>query len=235
MTEPESEGNERGLRTNPKRRTPRRVTAVSHRRERTLGVIVVLIVAAMFLRYDLAGLARLQTNPITGVDYLPVVAFVEERKQAGEKVLVALPPPAFLAFGSTEDLIFLSSPLERKRAQRYTRLTEDGRYVDYWTGVDSVVDTAGLCQTLLSEPDLWLIVDDSRLTADWAYAGTMATVIEGMTYIRYYAEGGGLVRRLAPPPARTSEAESICAAALTGRVIEPEAPGEPTVAPTAEP
>jgi hypothetical protein len=172
---------------------------------------------------------------VTGVDYLPVAEFVAARKQQGEKVLVALPPPAYLALGTTEDLIFLSSPLTRKRAQRYTRLTEDGRYVDYWAGVDSIVDTAGLCRTLQTEADLWLIIDQSRLRADWAFAGSMATVIEGMTYVRYSTESGAEVRRLAPVVSRDPQADAICASALTGRFVEPEITEEPEVTPTVEP
>jgi hypothetical protein len=160
---------------------------------------------------------------------------VAERRQPGEKVLVALPPPAFLAFNSTEDLIFLSSPISRKRAQRYTRLTEDGGYVDYWAGVDSVVDTASLCQTLLNEPGLWLIVDESRLDADWAFRGSMATVIRGLTYIRFDADGGAMVRRLAPAPSRTARAEQLCAAAQTGQLSDNEDSEEPEELPTEEP
>ena len=231
MTHPQGEPRGPVLRT-PRRRTPRKVVSASRSPERTLGVVAALIIGVIFLTYDVAGIAEMQRNPVTGVDFLPVVEFVAERKGDDEKVLAALPPPAYLALGSTEDLIFLSSPLDRKRAQRYTRLTEDGRYVDYWAGVDSVVDTAGLCQTLLTEPDLWLIVDDSRLTADWAFAGSMAIVIEGMTYIRYSAEGGAMVRRLSPPPSRDPFAEDICAATLTGQFVEAELTDEPNRTPT---
>jgi hypothetical protein len=179
-----------------------------------------LVIASIFISYDVAGIADLQQDPVTGVDYIPVVNFVEARKQPGEKVLVALPPPAYLAFRSTDDLIFLSSPISRKRAQRYTRLTEDGGYVDYWTGVDSVVDTASLCQTLYNEPGLWLIVDESRLNADWAFQGSMATVIRGLTYVRYEAEGGAMVRRLSPLPSRDPAAEQLCAEAQTGKITD---------------
>jgi hypothetical protein len=234
MTDPDT-GRKKVVRSQLRRRTPRQLVPTHRRPERTLGVVATLIIAAVFLSYDVAGIARLQRNPVTGVDYLPVVEFVADRKLGGEKVLVALPPPAYLALGSTEDLIFLSSPIERKRAQRYTRLTGDGRYVDYWAGVDSVVDTAGLCQTLMTEPDLWLIVDHSRLTADWAFAGSMATVIEGMTYVRYAADGGAMVRRLMPLPSRDPRAESICASALTGQFVEPELTEEPAETPTPEP
>lgn len=222
-------------RRRPIRRTPRQVVVTPRRPERTLGVVATLIIAVILLSYDVAGIAELQTEPVTGADYLPVVQFVAERKADGEKVLVALPPPAFLALSSTEDLVFLSSPLDRKRAQRYTRRTGDGRYVDFWTGVDSIVDTAGLCQALLNEPGFWLVVDDSRLLAEWAFVGSMAIVIEGMTYIQFSADGGAMVRRLAPLPSRDPAAESICAAALTGQYVEPEVTEEPEETPTPEP
>lgn len=203
-------------------RPPRRLVSSHPRADKTLAIVVAVVIAVAFVIYDIGGIADLNRNPVTGVDYLPIVEFVAERKEPGDKVLVALPPPAYLALGSTEDLIFLSSPLTRKRAQRYTRLTEDGRYVDYWTGVDSVVDTAGLCQTLLSEPGLWLIVDEARLNADWAFRGSMATVIQGMTYVRYDAEGGAQVRRLSPPASRLPRAEELCAQAQTGQVVGAE-------------
>ena len=234
MADPETDLSKTARRS-PRRRTPRQLASTHRRPERTLGVVATLIIAAIFLSYDVSGIADLQRNPVTGVDYLPVAEFVAARKQQGEKVLVALPPPAYLALGTTEDLIFLSSPLTRKRAQRYTRLTEDGRYVDYWAGVDSIVDTAGLCRTLQKEADLWLIIDQSRLRADWAFAGSMATVIEGMTYVRYSTESGAEVRRLAPVVSRDPQADAICASALTGRFVEPEITEEPEVTPTVEP
>lgn len=203
----------------PRIRPARRPLATHPRADKTLAIIVALAICFAFLAYDVAGLADLNRQPITGVDYVPIVEFVAERKEPGEKVLVALPPPAYMALDSTHDLIFLSSPLDRKRAQRYTRLTEDGRYVDYWAGVDSVVNTAGLCDTLLTEPGLWLVVDEARLDADWAFRGSMATVIRGMTYVRYDVEGGAQVRRLSPPASRTARAEELCAQAQTGEVL----------------
>lgn len=204
----------------PRRRPARRLVAAPTRSGRIVAILAAFVIGSIFAGYDVAGVVQMHNNPVTGVDYVPVVEYVAERRAPGEKVLVALPPPAVLAFGSTDDLIFLSSPITRKRAQRYTRLTEDGGYVDYWAGVDSVVDTASLCQTLLNEPGLWLIVDDSRLDASWAFRGSMATVIRGLTYVRYQAEGGAMVRRLAPAPSRTARAEELCAAAQTGQFTD---------------
>ena len=234
MTDQHSPGPERTTRA-PRRRTERKVVSGTYRSGRTMSVLVAIVIGSIFAGYDVAGIADMQDNPVTGVDYIPVVEFVAERRQPGEKVLVALPPPAYLAFGSTEDLIFLSSPLDRKRAQRYTRLTEDGGYVDYWTGVDSVVDTASLCQTIINEPGLWLIVDEQRLNSDWAFQGTMATVIRGLTYIRFEADGGAMVRRLSPAPSRTVRAEELCAAAQTGRISEVDEVEELEETPTPAP
>jgi hypothetical protein len=224
----------------PRVRPARRLVPSHMRADRTISIAAALLVIVAFLAYDVSGLADLNKNPVTGVDYVPIVEFVAERKEPGEKVLVALPPPAYLALEGSDDLIFLSSPLTRKRAQRYTRLTGDGQYMDYWAGVDSVVDTAGLCQTLLTEPNLWLIVDEARLDADWAFQGSMATVIRGMTYVRYETEGGAQVRRLSPPVSRTARAAELCALAQTGRIqgaepiedeVEFETDAEPTAAP----
>lgn len=201
-------------------RPARKLVGMASRPERLLAILAALILGISVTAYDVAGIRNMQVDPVTGVDYLPVVQYVAERKEPGQKVLVALPPPAYLALGSTEDMIFLSSPLERKRAQRYTRLTEDGTYVDYWTGVESIVDTAGLCRLLQSDPDLIILVDQPRLVADWAFKGTMATVLNGMTYVRYTADGGAMVLGVAPSASHTPRAEELCAQALTGNIDE---------------
>jgi hypothetical protein len=100
-------------------------------------------------------------------------------------------------------------------------LTSDGRYVDYWTGVRSIVSTGQLCQALLGSPDLWMLIDGARLNADWAYLGDMATVINGLTYIRYYDMSGAMVRRLAPAPSRDPLAEKLCAKAMAQEGLAP--------------
>ena len=217
-----------------RRRTRREPVAASRWRAPSAALALAVLLAGVVFLHDVNGLYQLRENPVTGTDYLPAAEFIAARHELGQKILTALPPPAYLALDSTEDLIFLSSPLDRKRAQRYTRFTTDGVYVDYWTGVDSVVDVRTLCSTLLNEPDLWLLVDRSRLRADWAFAGSMTQVIEGMTYIRYEAEGGAMVRRLAPVPGRDPAVELICDTVLSspfGTVPLDPAP-EPEVTPT---
>jgi hypothetical protein len=171
--------------------------------------------------HEVSGLNRLQTEPVIGSDYVKIARYVAARHKPGEPVFVAIPTQAYLALGSRDDLIFVSSPLDRERAQRYSRLTSDGRYVDYWTGVRSIVSTGQLCQALLTSPNLWFLVDGARLNADWAYLGDMATVINGLTYIRYYDLSGAMVRRLAPVPSRDPLAEKLCAKAMATEGLSP--------------
>lgn len=180
-----------------------------------LGSISALLIAAV-LGYEMQGLNKLRAEPIIGADYVQISEYVAARHKPGEAILTALPAPVFLAMGSRDDIIFLPSPLDRERAQRYTRILDDGRYVDYWTGSDSVVNVAGLCNTLLTTPDVWIVLDDARLKADWAYQGPMAEVIYGMTYVQFSGDAGAQVRRVTPLPGRHAAAEQICDAARAG-------------------
>jgi hypothetical protein len=176
-----------------------------------VGVALLLLVFA----HEATGLARLRSNPVLGSDYVVTAEYLAARHTPGEPVFVAIPTQSYLALGSKDDLIFVSSPLERERAQRYTRLTSNGEYVDYWTGVRSIVSTGQLCQALLTSPKLWMLVDGARLSADWAYLGEMADVINGLTYMRFYDfDSGSMVRRLKPSPSRDPMAERICANAM---------------------
>ena len=133
-------------------------------------------------------------------------------RSAGEPVLVSLPAIAFLALASEDDLIFLAGSDEGARARRYTWRADDGRVVDYWLGIDAITSVAGLCATLAEHPDAWLVVDEERIAATWAFGGPMAEVILGMTVGVYRAPGDALVRRVAPPDAQTVNAQQLCAA-----------------------
>jgi hypothetical protein len=187
---------------------------------RILAVVAVGLLLLVFV-HEVSGLNRLKTQPVIGSDYVLIAQYLAARHKPGEPVFVSIPTQAYLALGNRDDLIFISSPLDRERAQRYSRLTSDGRYVDYWTGVRSIVSTGQLCQALLSSPNLWLLVDGARLNADWAYLGDMATVINGLTYMRYYDMSGAMVRRLAPVPSRDPIAEKLCAKAMAMEGLSP--------------
>jgi hypothetical protein len=184
-------------------------------RRRGLAILAIALVSLVLLS-ELQSLNVLRAEPVIGADYVEISEYVSARHRPGELVITALPAPVFLTLGSGADIVFLPSPLERERAQRYTRILEDGRFVDYWIGADSVVDVAGLCTTLLTSPGVWLVLDKARLNADWAYKGPMAEVILGLTYLQYRGADDAQVRRLAPAPSRHPAAEQICAAALAG-------------------
>src|SRR4051794_13953444 len=123
----------------PRRSTARRVRhgAVvrpsSHYRpslwQTRLFAVLAVGIMALVLVHEVSGLDGLRSNPVTGSDYIPVSEYVAARHKPGEPVFVAIPPPAYLALKSRDDLIFVSSPLDRERAQRYTRLTSKGVYV----------------------------------------------------------------------------------------------------------
>jgi hypothetical protein len=46
--------------------------------------------------------------------------------------------------------------------------------VDYWLGIDAIASTADLCAALAAHPDAWLVVDDDRVGAPWAFSEPMA-------------------------------------------------------------
>jgi hypothetical protein len=144
------------------------------------------------------GLQRFVARPPSGPDYLKATEYVEQRHKPGELIVSAIPPPVYLVRQTTDDLVFLPGPLDGARAQRYTRNTGQGTFIDYWLGVPSIVSVAALCDTIAQNPDLWLIVDESRLSDSIAYAGPMAEVIRGTTMIEFSGEGGVEVRRPVP-------------------------------------
>ena len=182
-------------------------------RARRLGQTQALFWASfltiVILLFQLAGVLELAQDPISGPDYLAAASFVAARHQSGDPVIVAVPPPVYLVFESTADLVFLPSPIEAKRAQRYTRVLADGQFVDFWLGSPSIVSTEGLCELLNQSPNLWLVVDDTRLNADWAYLGPMADVIRGRTTEVFRGNGGVAVRR--PVPDMQASADSLVA------------------------
>jgi hypothetical protein len=168
--------------------------ASARRSAPVLTFLAAAIVALVFVE-QFGGLIDVTRRPVLGADYQSAAAYVAARHLAGQPVLVALPPPGYLALGERDDLVFLASSLEAQRAQRYTRLTSDGHYVDFWLGVPAIVGTRELCSAMNASPDLWLIVDEARLSSDWAFAGSMADAIRVSTYEVYSGKGSASVRR----------------------------------------
>ncbi|MFL5758849.1 MAG: glycosyltransferase family 39 protein [Thermomicrobiales bacterium] len=157
-----------------------------------------------------SGIHFLSQNTILDPDYVSASEYVTLRHKSGEKIIVGLSPAPYLALGSADDLIFMPGPLLSLRTQRYTRINEKGERIDYWAGAPTIVSTSELCHQLLDHPDTWIIIDQQRLSAVWAYRGEMSGVIRGLTYEAYHGPGDVLVMRVKPLPSRSTTAERLC-------------------------
>ena len=179
-------------------------------------LLMALMVVAPVLLYQLSGLDGMRQRPRMGADYVPAVEYVAAHHQPGEPVIVAWPPVAYLGLEDREDIIFVAGPADRARAQNFARINAEGEYVDFWTGSPTIISTGQLCLMMLTEQDFWLIIDGSRLKADWAYGGEMQEVIVGLTFHDRTGWRGGLamVRRLAPEADRDPAAMSLCHQAM---------------------
>ena len=163
---------------------------------------------------QIGSLLELFRTPVRGPDYVVALEYVAARRAPDEAVLTALPPPAYLALGGSEGVVFVASPLDRSRAQRYTRVLDSGRYVDFWLGGDAIVGTAGLCSSIAANPNLWLVVDLARLGGQSAFAGEMASVMVGLTEEVYRGPGNVVVRRPIPALALDPAMAAVCAGLL---------------------
>ena len=150
------------------------------------------------------GLVWRLENPVVHPDYHAALSYVATHRDPGEPVIASLPAIAYLMLDGADDLQFLAGPEDRPRAQRYTRPAAEGGLTDYWVGVPSIVSPAQLCDVLQDHPRAWVVVDNDRLTASWAYAGPMADTARALTYQAVTAPGGAVVLRpgvIAPPSA----------------------------------
>ncbi len=160
------------------------------------GFLRQVVMVAVVLSISASLLWRLD-NPVVHPNYNAAMAYVAEHHEPGQAVIVALPAVADPALDDSDrdDLHFLAGPQDRPRAQRYTRITGDGDLIDYWVGVDSIVSAEQLRILLLEYPDAWVVVDEHRLGAEWAYGGSIEQALRDMTFPALHTPGGGIVRR----------------------------------------
>ena len=142
-----------------------------------------------------AGLGWRLAHPVVHPDYGTAMAYVAERRAPDQPILVALPTAGALTPGAGEGLVFLAGPADRPRAERLTRLSADGGLTDYWIGVPAITSIGDLNRFLAVNPDAWIVVDEERLNADWAYAGPIADALRGETRLVYEGPGRVLVLR----------------------------------------
>jgi hypothetical protein len=160
-------------------------------------------------------------SPVVHPDYNVAMDFVARHHSAGQPVIVALPPVAWQALPADDhdDLAFLAGPQDHKRARGYTRADEDGFLIDYWVGIPAIDSGEYLASYLRQHPDAWVVVDEERLRADWAYGGEMERILMDATVTVFEAPGGALVMRPAGPYANDGASEE------TSDLECPRAPG----------
>lgn len=148
------------------------------------------------------------SHPTVHPDYRAATSFVATARQADDPVVAALPAGVFLELGDDAPVLFLAGPADRPRAERLTRTTTSGDVTDYWVGVPAITSAAELSTFLAAHPDAWIIVDQERLAADWAYAGPIADVIAAGTVQVHTERGGVMVLRPRPLSVATLHAPS---------------------------
>jgi hypothetical protein len=182
-------------------------------------VAVVGVIAAIG-----SGLIWRLDNTVVQPDYNDAMAYVAAEHQAGEPVIVTLPPVGYLSIdeSSRDDLYFLAGSQGWTRAERYTRWDDEGRLIDYWIGADSIVSTTRLDAILEEHPDAWVIADEGRLEDDWTSKSAIENVIRAEMYPVYQSEGGAVVYRTKP--------ESLTAGGAASERPAPNPPAKPAAA-----
>ena len=213
----------------------RELTGARRMRNRTPVAVCGLLLLGL-LWGDALGLRdvwRGAGSTLQYTDYQDAAAYVADRHQEGELVIAALTAPIALAGVPEADIRFLPGPSSRTRARRYTRITSDGVYRDFWLGVPSIVTAQQLCATLKNHPGSWVIVDGSRLRSNSFYGGEMQDVIEAGSDVVFTGGKGVQVRQihaqaawLSTGPGRVCLPRNVAISALSG-IIHPINP--PTI------
>ncbi len=170
------------------------------------GLVAFLLVAVV------SGARWRFAHQSVDADPRPALAYVATHHRAGDPILVAMPPAAYLVLGGRDDLRFLAGPETSNRTLRYVRHSANGRSVDYWVGVEVIASTAALCNQLATHPESWLVIDRLRLRSSWAYQGPMADVIRGATDEVLATPDGQLVLRRKQSDEWTASARQQCQA-----------------------
>lgn len=146
------------------------------------------------------GLAWRLDHPVSQPDYNAAMAYVASKQQAGEAVVVTLPPVAWLSVepATRDDLHFLAGSEGWTRADRYTRVTEGGDRIDYWVGIESIVSTRELKALLDDGGDVWVVADAGRLRDDWTDESEIRKLIREEMYPVHIVDGGAVVYRAQP-------------------------------------
>ena len=150
-------------------------------------------------------------------DYFLGSSYVETVKQPGQFVLTPFPAVAWLEFDDTNrvDIVPLAGPKGGSRLGSETRdLSWTGTndyFIDYWTGKTAIGTNGQLCWYMLSAaPPPLMVIDTTRLEADWAFKGDFATVITQGTQVLSQGENGLQIRSPLPVDQWSLEAQTVC-------------------------
>ncbi|MGI8643602.1 MAG: hypothetical protein ACR2LS_05745 [Thermomicrobiales bacterium] len=157
-----------------------------------LGVVTLAVLVSA------TGLSDRFQHPVIAPDYVTAMQHVAAGRQPGDPVIVALPAAAYLAIDDQTEIVFLAGTEGQARVTRYTFLTGTGSTVDYWTGSTAITSPGQLCQLVQDQPGAWIVVDENRLAAGWAYRGEMARTIDRLTRQAGEAPGGVVILRPLP-------------------------------------
>jgi hypothetical protein len=191
---------------------------VSRRRIRMApSVLAAALVMLPVLVYLLQG-ARWQIDYRTpDPDYFEASEYIETVKQPGQAIITPFPAIAWLTMDDVNrnDIVALGGPKGGARLGSETRdLSASGNrdyYIDYWTGKQAIGTTAHLCQYLLfTSPAPLILIDTTRLDADWAFKGEFSTAITQGTQVLSQGTNGIEIRSPLPLDQWPAEAQTAC-------------------------
>lgn len=164
---------------------------------RGLGTALLLVPV---LLNSLTGTDWRLSNSGSAPDYFAAMEYVADNHEPGQPIIVALPPVAYLSLDAQgrRDITFLGGSEDSSRAQRYTQLV-NGEYVDFWLGAPAITTIMDLCTLLTTSPQRsYLVVDEERLSGEWAYGGRVELLINGAS--DHVSEGdNGVIVALSRP------------------------------------
>lgn len=182
---------------------------------RGLGTALLLVPV---LLNSLTGADWRLSNSGSAPDYFAAMDYVADHHDPGQPIIVALPPVAYLSLDSEDrrDIYFLGGSEDSSRAQRYTQL-ENGRPVDFWLGAPAITTIMDLCDLLTTSPQRsYIVVDEERLSGEWAYGGRVELLINGASEHVSEGDNGVIVSLSLPYGEWNVRAQAACVSQSTG-------------------
>ncbi len=155
------------------RHFPRRIEGAIY------GAIAIMVVA-------LAWQPVLHTLLQQQEGYDLALAYIAEQRQAGDMILTPQPPACALVLDEPCDFYSLQRGYEEYVIGR------EGVFIDRWTGIPLLNNTADFQQVIRTAPRTWLVIDGLRLATRYE-ADFLTTLIEQFEVV-YEARGVAVLR-----------------------------------------